>query len=162
MKKIRFFLFVFVIIAAFQGAVQLWVFSQVQKRMGVKFSGNFFPIPFSNFFYLKNGSFEWENRVRLVSADLKCVFNYDFLFSNLIRLRISSQMPVLELEGNWQTMQGIQNVTLDRFSADLTFDRKGLSEIHSVDADSPTFQFHLHPSKNSERKLTAPNRKTLS
>ena len=128
----------------FQILTGLWVSYEVPRRLDLKVSGFFLPLGVWPGYYSPHARFEWKNKVTLLSGNLKIDYNLFPLFvRRSIRLKVSGKNISARLQGDWARMQGVENILLDEFVADVEVAPKGLGEIYKVKAQSPTFRFRI-------------------
>ena len=145
-------LFSFLFVTVIFPAAGFWVWQEVQGRMGVKISGRYSPVLFSFSFILHGARFEWDEKVKFISGDLKVDFEpLSLLSGSLLRIRLQSQNSEIELLGEWAELEGVRRVKLDRVEAHLGLAREGLRDIYFLDVRSPSLQFHLQESEKIDR-----------
>lgn len=128
----------------FQLLAGFWVSRQIRKRLDLQITGTFWPVPLVPSFFSRDAKLIWKNRITLLSGNVKIDYNVLPLFvNNTIRIQIHGKNITAKLSGDWQKLQGVQDITVDRFEADIAVARKGLGEIYFVSAESPSFQFHI-------------------
>jgi hypothetical protein len=129
---------------AFQLLAGFWVGREIPRRLDLKVTGTFLPLPFWPGFYSPRAGLEWKNKVTLLSGNLKIDYNlFPLLWRRSIRIKISGKNISARLQGEWARMQGVENIAIDRLDADIEVAPKGLGEIYRVIAQSPTFQFRI-------------------
>lgn len=132
----------------FAASVQLFtgflVIHQIQRRLEIKITGTFWPVPLLPSFFSSNARFEWKNKVTLLSGNVKIDYNVlPWVTKNSIRVKIKGRNIKARLAGDWSKMQGVEEIEVDTFEADVDVARKGLGEIYTVRADSPSFHFGI-------------------
>lgn len=141
---------VFLLAALVSLGVNFWVFKEIQKRLKVHLEGQYVPTVFVPSFRLEKGSFNWEDRVRLVEGSIKVGFDPLTLFSGRgMRIVVKSSGAKIKFLGNWAVQEGIEDATVDTLYADVILGRRGISGINEIEARSPKFQFSL---KNVDKK----------
>lgn len=124
--------------------INAWVYSEVQKRLDIKIGGNYVPAIFLPSFTVKNANFLWKDKVKLVTGDLEASFNIFSVVSDKgVRIKIKSQNCDIKFVGKWANLQGVEDVLLKDFFADIAIDFNGISEIYQISAMSPEFQFSI-------------------
>ena len=149
-RKILFgFIFFLILITFGPMAAGLWVKHEIERHMKMPVTGTYVPLPLQPAFILRNVHFEWKNKVELLSGDLRVDYRPVSLLPGIpLRVRLSSAKIAARLAGDWARTEGVQDIILNRFEADLSFGRKGIREIYGVEASSPQFQFRI---RNSEK-----------
>jgi hypothetical protein len=138
------------ILVLFVGQLGLgyWVARQIQKRLEVHLNGHFYPVPLAPSFFSQHAALDWKNRVTILSGKLKIDYNlFPLITHNSIRIHVRGKNIRAKLSGDWARMEGVENIQVDTFEADLEIGRKGLGEIDEVHAESPSFQFHISKNK---------------
>ena len=149
-RKITTALFFLLVLAVFGPAVAgFWVRSKIEHCLKTQIAGTYVPRWFRPSFTLRNVRFEWKQKVEFVSGDLRVDYRpWSLISGGPLRVRLSSGKLGVRLKGEWARLEGVEDLSLDRFEADLGFGREGIREIYGVEALSPRFQFHI---KNSEK-----------
>lgn len=141
---LKIFLTAALMAALLQFLTGLLVMRQIQRRLEIKISGLFWPVPLSPTFFSSDARFEWKNKVTLLSGNVKIDYNaLRWVTQNTIRIKIKGRNIKAKLAGDWLRMQGVEEITVDTFEADVDVARKGLGEIYLVRADSPSFHFAI-------------------
>ena len=141
--------------------LDLQVYRGLKSRFKSSIRGKLEPAVLSPSFYLRNAQLTWKEKVKLISGDLKISYNlWHFLQKSTLRVELEGKNLDVEFLGGWATSQGVRKVTLESFYADLGFGREGLREVYAVDAKSPSFQFRIQRTENSERTIPARGEKT--
>lgn len=123
--------------------------ASLEKRIEIKMSGQILPVFFTTTFFIRDARFEWRNKVKLISGNLKVTYDpVFFLKRDYLRVRLVGHGLSAKLLGDWAKVQGVEELGLDSLDADLVFDRKGLKEINGIEALSPAFQFRIKKSEN--------------
>ncbi len=126
----------------------LLVRHELERRLEIKIRGSFIPVLFRPVFYLRDARFQLEEKVELVSGTLQVeYFLHSLLHDRLLRVRLVSQNVQAKLLGEWSQIEGVSEVVLDRFIADLGLGTDGIKEIYEVDAHSSVFQFRIKKSE---------------
>ena len=150
-KHWRIWVSVLVLWAFVPASLSYAVSTLLQHRLGIRVTGNFIPSLFVPNFSMKNASFEWKDKVQLVSGDLKVEYRpLSLLPWKRLRIRLSGKGFHVNLLGSWAKMQGVQNAVVDSFGADFEMDAREIREIYLLDAQSKAFQFHI---QQSEKKV---------
>ncbi len=137
------------LMASLQLLTGFWVMRQLRKRLDLKISGTFWPIPLLPSFFSTDARFEWKNKVTLLSGNVKIDYNViPSVTNHSIRVKIHGKDIHAVLGGDWAKMQGVENIKIDTFDADVDVARKGLGEIYSVRAESPSFHFVIQRNEN--------------
>ena len=143
-----------------------WVWHELEHRMKFQISGSFSPAFFLPAFAIKDATFEWGNKAKLLSGNLNVRYDlFPFVLArggcvrmlgdDLLHVRLSGTGLRAELLGEWAQMEGLHGeVPIKRCDAELGFGPNGLREISSLDIDSPAFQFHI---KKTETSMFAQN-----
>jgi hypothetical protein len=127
-----------------QALAGFWVAWEIPRRLELRVSGMFLPLVVFPGFYAPNAKLEWKNKVTLLSGNLKIDYNLLPLMNRRsIRIKVSGENISARLQGEWARMQGVEDVKIDRLSADIEVAPEGLGEIYHVKAESPTFQFRI-------------------
>ena len=130
-----------------------WVWQELEKRTEMEIGGSFSPRFFLPSFYLKDAHFAWDEKIHLVSGTIKVEYDLLALLSGgHLRVKLSSQDLTVKLLGELAEMEGVSDVRFDHFYADLTFGREGIEEIFSLQAESPTIQFHFGEARQRPSK----------
>jgi len=130
--------------------VNFWVFKEIQHRLKIQLTGQYVPTVYEPSFRIEKGSFNWEDKVRLVEGSVKVRFDLTTLLSQRgIRIVIQSTGAKIKFLGNWAMQEGIEDATVDTLYADVILGRRGIAGINVIEAKSPSFQFSL---KNVEKK----------
>lgn len=130
--------------ALLQFLTGLVVMRQIQKRLEIEIGGIFWPVPLAPSFFSSDARFEWKNKVTLLSGNVKIDYNaFPWVTRNTIRIKIKGRNIKARLAGDWSKMQGVEQITVDTFEADVDVARKGLGEIYLVRAESPSFHFEI-------------------
>lgn len=98
---------------------------------------------FGPVFELRNVRLNWQDKVRILSGDLTVRYDpFTFWHSKGVHIVISSHNLRFQLEGDWAAQVG-QNmpVKLDELLVDIRFNQQGISEILSVNIQSPELRF---------------------
>lgn len=121
-----------------------WVSQEIPRRLGLKVSGTFWPLVVWPGFYSPNARLDWKNKVTLLSGSLKINYNLmPLVLRRSIRIQVSGKNISARLQEDWARMQGVENISVDEFVADVEVAPQGLSEIYRVKATSPSFQFRI-------------------
>lgn len=128
----------------FQLLAGFLVARQIRKRLDLQITGTFWPVPLLPSFFSRDAKLIWKNRITLLSGNVKIDYNILPLFvNNNIRIQIHGKNISAKLSGEWARLQGVQDIVVDDFEADIAVAKKGLGEIYFVSAESPSFQFHI-------------------
>lgn len=120
------------------------VWHELEKRLDTKISGSYAPAFFLPSFEIRDVRFEWDEKVKLLSGHLKVGYDpLGFLFGQDLRVRLSGRDLKAELLGEWAESQGLRELPLEEFQAEITVGPKGLKEISSLTVESSVFQFHI-------------------
>jgi len=148
-KKIAFVLVMIATLCVTSSLLGVWARHKIEKRLKIETAGKFIPTFMATSFYLKDAHFDWDDKVQFLSGDLKVDFDLLSIFKEKMRVRFSANNIAVKLIGDWAKTQGVGDIFLDHFDADMELGPKGkLSEIYSVNADSRKFQFHIKKSEN--------------
>ncbi len=153
--KIRSILFLLLFAMFLPPLLGVGVWQTLQHRLGIRVGGVYCPSILVPSFTIRGAHFEWDDKVKLVSGNIKVgyhpvsylVRNFLLTRSAPLRTRLSGRNLDIELLGNWSQMQGLHRVKLDLFEADLVFGPSGIQEIYLLRAESPQFQFHIEKSE---------------
>ncbi len=149
--KIRIIVFLILIILLLPAASGYWIRLELEKRTEMEIGGTYIPRLIFPSFFLRDAHFAWDDKVKLVSGHLKVDYDlFSLLSGRPLRVTLTSSNLTIKLLGEWADMEGISDVQLDRFYADLAFDGDGLREVFQVHAESPTLQFHFGESKRQK------------
>ncbi|HOW88040.1 MAG TPA: hypothetical protein P5561_02015 [Candidatus Omnitrophota bacterium] len=152
LKHVALVLAVFLCLSAVSLGLNFWVYHELQARLKIRMEGKYVPYIFIPSFKVKQGSFTWEDRVRLVEGNFKVTFDPLTLISRRgIRIILKSKGSKIQFIGSWAEQQGIERVTVDYLIADIILGRRGLAGINEVEVRSPSFQFSL---KNADKGIT--------
>ncbi len=133
--------------------VNYWAYTELQRRLEIRFAGKYVPVLFIPSFELRQGSFSWEDRVQLVDGNFKVTFDPLTLISQHgLRIIVTSHDSKIKFLGNWALQQGVETATVDSLMADVVLGRHGLSGINEVEVMSKSFQFSLRNADKKERK----------
>lgn len=147
-RILKFVLGFFLFAAVIFPLAGFWVRREVERRMKVEIGGTYVPVPFAPSFYLRDSRFKWDEKVKLISGDLKVDFNPLSIFlGGLLEIQLTSSGPEIELLGEWAELQGVRRLRLDHVKAHLGLAAGGVREIYSLHAASPVFQFHIQKSE---------------
>ena len=143
-KLIAWAVTILVIAGAASLGVNFWVYKDIQKRLEIKVDGRYIPSLLTPSFRVENGTFNWEDKVRLVDGSIKVRFDLTPLFTKKgIRIIAESPGAKIKFLGNWALQEGIEDATVDTLYADVLLGRRGLAGINTIEANSPSFQFSL-------------------
>jgi hypothetical protein len=152
LRRIALALVVFLTLCLLSLGLNFWVYQELQSRLKIRIDGKYVPSVFIPSFEVRNGSFTWEDRVRLVDGNFKVTFDPLTLVSQRgIRIILKGRSSKIRLLGSWAEQEGIADATVDSMLADLVLGRHGLTGINEVDVRSQSFQFSL---KNADRKTS--------
>lgn len=127
----------------FVGA-EYWVFDQIQRRIEVRISGTWVPSLWKPSFTVKQAAFEWKDRVRFLSGDVKVDYDpWDLWARRNFRIRLLSENAAIQFLGEWGQLQGGEKMTVDKLFADIALDTQGLKEIYAAEVKSPSYQFQI-------------------
>lgn len=130
------------ILLSLQWGASIWIQQEIQKRLEIRLTGNFWPLPLLPSVVGDPAGLEWKNRVTILSGKLKIDYNvFPLLFQNSIRIQITGKNLQARLFGDWAKLQGVENIQIDHLDADLEIVKKGLGEVYEVHAESPSFHF---------------------
>jgi hypothetical protein len=143
---------VFLVLSALSLGLNFWVYHEFQARLKIRMSGKYIPSIFLPSFEVRQGSFSWEDKVRLMEGNFKVTFDPLTLVSQRgIRIILTSRASRIKFLGSWALQQGVENATVDFLVADIILGRRGLAGINEVEARSQSFKFSL---KNADKKTT--------
>ncbi|MBI3312999.1 MAG: hypothetical protein HYZ83_02035 [Candidatus Omnitrophica bacterium] len=143
--------FLLVILPVFSGVL---IYHKIQQNMKVRIEGNFIPFLVIPGFQVRSAHFVWNGKVELVSGNLNVHYRLSsFLPFSRLRIRVEGKALKVKLLGDWAVSQGIEDIDLDFFYADLGLTKQGMREIYGIEAMSPKFQFRIKKSETlmSER-----------
>ncbi|MBI3306693.1 MAG: hypothetical protein HYZ84_02645 [Candidatus Omnitrophica bacterium] len=153
MPESKTYLFIFLLIIVI-GPVfsSVLAYQKLQKNMKIHIDGNFIPFPLFPGFQVREAYFTWRDKVELISGNLNVRYNLVFFLPSSFRIRVQGRSLQVKLLGSWAAQEGIQNLNLDFFEADLGLDRSGIREIYGIEAISPQFQFRVKKSETLKSK----------
>jgi hypothetical protein len=151
-KRIAWVIAVFLALSALSLGLNFWVYHELQTRLKIRMEGKYIPAVFYPSFEVRQASFSWEDRVRLMDGNFKVTFDPLTLVSQRgIRIILKSHSSKIKFLGGWALQQGVEDATVDFLVADILLGRHGLAGINEVEARSQSFQFSL---KNADKKIT--------
>jgi hypothetical protein len=142
-----FFLGFFVVVMNFPTLMGFWIKHKLEECMRMKISGSWTPVFFQPSFGLRDVHFTWEDKVEVISGNLKVDYDLISLSRKELRLKLSSNDLLAELLGEWAEREGVQKLKVQRFYADLTFGQDGLKEIFSLEVKSPSLELRFQGSQ---------------
>lgn len=130
-----------------------FVYQKLQKNMKIHIDGNLRPFLLLPAFRIHHAHFVWKEKVELVSGDLTVRYNPVFFLPSNLRVRIQGEALKAKFLGGWAEQQGMQDLDLDYFYADLGLKQGGIREIYAIEVRGPKFQFRIKKSETltSER-----------
>ncbi len=149
LRAIIFIVVISALLAGFSLGLNFYVYRQIQTQFGVEISGGYKPSLFIPSFKIQNGSFVWENRVRLLKGDFSITFDpLTVLYKKGMRVVFECDEVKIELLGSWAAEQGIGKTDIQYAFADVIVNNGGISEVNALKIFSPSFQFSI---KNSDK-----------
>ncbi len=127
-------------------AAGLWVKQEIERRLTMDIQGVFWPGFFRPSFELKKANFIWQDKVKVLSGNLK--IDYDpisLLNHRRIRVRMEGRDLSAVLLGKWAETQGVQDLKFHDFFADFEIGEKGLEEVNALKAHSPLLNLDFTP-----------------
>jgi hypothetical protein len=150
-KRIVLVLVVFLALGVVSLGLNFWVYHEIQSRLKIQMKGTYVPTVFIPSFKVRQGSFTWEGKVRLMDGNFSVTFDPLTLLSRRgIRIILKSKMCKIKFLGSWALQQGVEDATIDFMLVDVILGRRGLTGINEVEVHSPSFQFSL---KNVDKKI---------
>lgn len=163
-NPLRFFaavLTVILIAALFSLGVNFWVFKEVQKRLKIRVQGRYIPTVYAPSFRIEHGSFNWEDKVRLVDGNVEIGFDFSTLLSQQgIRIVAKSSGARIKFLGDWALQEGIEEAAVEMLYADVILGRRGIAGINQIQVKSPSFQFSLQNVEKKDQAGVQPERVT--
>lgn len=152
LQRIALILAVFGGLSAVSLSLNIWVYHEIQSRLGIRMGGKYVPAILMPSFEVRQGTFIWEDRVQLIDGNFKVTFDPLTLVSRRgIRIILTSAASKIKFLGSWALQEGIGDATVDFMIADIILGRRGLAGINDIEVRSQSFQFSL---KNADKKAT--------
>jgi hypothetical protein len=134
----------FVLVLGLNPLAGYLVLKRLEKKAGAPIQGKFVPSFVLPAFTLKNSSFDWQGRFRVVSGTVRVRYNPFFLIpGQKLRVQLVGEKLPVRFSGELAASEGFSEMTVEHAVADFAIADKGPPEIYLLDIRSPEMTFRL-------------------
>jgi len=151
-RKIGWAVLLVAVVFVLQVALDFWVKMRIDQCLEITVEGRFMPLPFHTAFRISGVRFAWDDKVRILSGNLKVQYPILGVFrAEGIRVKVHGDELEAEFLGDWVNVNQGKTVKFKTIDIDVSLNPQGIQEVYQLSADSPNLKMSLRESSRSSR-----------